>query len=453
MKNLLLFFVLLQAWVCKAQMLARSQAVADLDEYNRVLNEVHYNPFLYITPAAYNHKTDSVKRSIGDSIDIKSFILKLGELTAVLNDGHTMPAVVQPVLKADFRKPIFFPLSLSAGQDEQLRTKFPSAPSGIPTGAAVLTVNEVNLNQFYKQAKAYIGGLPTFKKVMAEGLLSNYLYYSGVKPPFRITYAISGRTHTATIPEGVILKESLSKAFPQLAGTNYTFKIVDNKVGYLNLISMSGDYKRYEAFFDSCFTVIKTAKIGTVAIDLRQNSGGNSIIGDLLISYFSTKPHSLSGGRYRKVSQRYKDYLISRGDTGNLYLKQSNNTIIDQRRCGPHDPMFVNNKLLFGGKVYLITGPATFSSAMQLADAVKQYHLATVIGQPTGELTNDFGEVYKFDLPYSKIQMQVTTTFDLGADCDAKRHSPVIPDHLINNLKRSQPSTSDAVLEYLLKRS
>jgi hypothetical protein len=44
-----------------------------------------------------------------------------------------------------------------------------------------------------------------------------------------------------------------------------------------------------------------------------------------------------------------------------------------------------------------------------LADAVKQYKLATLIGEPTGESTNDFGEVYTMELPNSKVKVQVTT--------------------------------------------
>ncbi len=53
-----------------------------------------------------------------------------------------------------------------------------------------------------------------------------------------------------------------------------------------------------------------------------------------------------------------------------------------------------------------------------IAGGVKQYHLDTVIGQPIDEAANDFGEVYRFNLPDSKRQM--TTTFDMGADCDPK---------------------------------
>jgi len=438
--------------VAGAQTLTREQARADIDEFNQVLKEVHYNPFLYITPHAYSQKVDSLERSLPDSIAAGTFLLKLSQLTAAINDGHTMPAIIQPIFKTDFRKKIYFPLSLTVYPDGNLYTLTSSVSGEIPPGAAIISVNGIKMARFYVQATGYIGGLSVFRKTMSLALMSNYLYAAGLRPPFNVTYTANGNLHNVVLPEGVILKQTLVNAFPQLAGTDYQFKVINNKIGYINLITMGDDYKRYQAFFDSCFTAIKAAHLKAVAIDLRQNSGGNAIIAHLLISYFNTKPYALSGGRYWKVSKRYKSYLLSHGDTSNLYLKQPDNTVMDQRNCGPHAPMFVDNNLLFTGKVYFITGPATFSSAMQLADAVKQYHLATIIGQPTGENTNDFGEVYSFALTNSKLQIQVTTTFDLGADCDAKKNHPVVPDKIIKLMDSPEKENDNAVFKYIMEK-
>jgi len=431
-----------------AQKITRGQAFADIDEFYETLKEVHYNPFLYVSAAVYDGKVDSIKRTIGDSIDVRSLILKLSTLTAALNDGHTMPSVVQSLFKADFRRKIFFPLGLVASGDGRLIAA--GSFAGVPAGAVILRVNDVDITGLYGQAKGWIGGLEPWRVQMGASLMGNYLYYSGVVAPFHVTYLSGGRMNSLVIDSGVTFKESLATAFPQIAGTDYSFKVVDNKVGYIDLISMGNDYKRYGDFFDSCFTVMRAAGVRTLAIDLRRNTGGNSVIADLLISYFNTKPYALSGGRYRRVSQRYKDYLLRHGDSVNKYLKEPNGTIMDQRNCGPRAPVFVGNTLLFDGKVYLITGTGTFSSAMQLADAVKQYHMATIIGAPTGESTNDFGEVYKFDLRNSGIQMQVTTTFDLGADCDSTHCRPVMPDYLVSGSAVLLPGGDDPVMRFIL---
>lgn len=56
-----------------------------------------------------------------------------------------------------------------------------------------------------------------------------------------------------------------------------------------------------------------------------------------------------------------------------------------RRRTG-REPIF------FGGKVIVLIGPRTFSSASDLADAIKTYHLATLVGQETGGRVNTFGD-------------------------------------------------------------
>ncbi|WP_316831499.1 S41 family peptidase [Pedobacter aquatilis] len=435
----------------RAQQISKAQAIADIDYYNQVLSEVHYNPYLYISKDAYLDFTDKLKSSLPDSVSLKSFVLLMNRLTAEIKDGHTSPSIVQQAFKEDFQKKIYFPFELTT--DEKLDIYLPIQPttSEIPAGAKIISVNGVRLKNFFLDLLGRVDKNQSFRLEMTCGLLGNYLYLANVKPPFDIKYEYRGQTENKTIPYGITLKESLSKALPQVANNKYSFEIKDGKVGHLILNTMESDLNRYTTFFDSCFNLVKTKKLKAVAIDLRKNLGGNSQIADLLISYFNTNPYSLSAGRYWRVSQRYKDYLTAQGDTSNTYLKEANGTVIDRRNCGAHTPLFINNSLLFSGKVYLITGPLTFSSANMLADGVKQYKMAIIIGEPTGENTNDFGEVLRIALPNSKLSIQTTTTFDLGVDCNDQKSQTVKPDILIKTTLKAKIEKTDPVMEYLLK--
>ena len=76
----------------------------------------------------------------------------------------------------------------------------------------------------------------------------------------------------------------------------------------------------------------------------------------------------------------------------------------------------------------VLIGPGTFSSAMLLANSVKQGRLGFLIGEPTGEPPNSFGEVYAFRLPMSGLQGQVSSSeFVLDRDPTARSHG-VLPD-------------------------
>lgn len=452
MKCLYLFAIcLILTQKLNAQYISKSQAVPDIDYYNKALFEVHYNPYLYISEESYRKLTDSLKNSIGDSISVKSFTMVMSHLTSSIMDGHTMPTIVQQIFKSDFKKNIYFPLELVADKNYNVYLPAQSKQFNIPTGASITSVNDLDIKSFYKKTSSMIGGLPSYQKEMAINLIGSFLYLSDVKPPFKVRYRYKGKENFITIQGGITLKECLAKALPQINNQRFKFEVKDNKIGYLVLNTMEPDFKAYTAFFDSCFTALKTKNINTMVIDLRKNLGGNSQIADLLISYFNVKPYSLSGGRFWRVSQRYKDFLTGQGDSTQSYLKKENNTVLDYRKCGPHDPMFVDNKLLFTGKVYLITGPLTFSSANMLADGVKEYHMATVIGQPTGENTNDFGEGYLVELPSSKLKIQTTTTFDLGVDCDPNTSHAVIPDILIEPSMKDKIHNSDRVISYILQ--
>lgn len=434
-----------------AQYISKSQAVADIDYYNKALFEVHYNPYLYISEESYRRVTDSLKNSIGDSVSVKSFTMAMSHLTSSIKDGHTMPTIVQQVFKSDFKKNIYFPLELVADNNYNVYLPVQNEQFNIPTGATITSINDLDMKSFYKKTSSMIGGLPSYQKEMAINLFGSFLYLSDVKPPFKVRYRYKEKDNFITIQVGITLKECLAKALPQVNNQRFKFELKESKIGYLALNTMEPDFKAYTAFFDSCFTALKTKNINTMVIDLRKNLGGNSQIADLLISYFNEKPYSLSGGRFWRVSQRYKDFLTAQGDTSNSYHKKENNSILDYRKCGPHEPMFVNNSLLFTGKVYLITGPLTFSSANMLADGVKEYHMATIIGQPTGENTNDFGEGYLMELPNSKLKIQTTTTFDLGVDCNLNTSHAVIPDKKIEPSIKNKINKSDPVISYILK--
>ena len=85
-------------------------------------------------------------------------------------------------------------------------------------------------------------------------------------------------------------------------------------------------------------------------------------------------------------------------------------------------------KYYFNGLSCVLMGPNTFSSANFLVDAIKTYQLSTLIGQASGEETNDFGELLNFELNNSGQQVFISSTYDIGADGDSNRRSAVQPD-------------------------
>ena len=152
------------------------------------------------------------------------------------------------------------------------------------------------------------------------------------------------------------------------------------------------------------FTEIKKNGIGNVAVDLRYNGGGNSLVADEFIKYLDVESFKIATYEWR-----FGMFTLTSGDG-----------IIHNERY---------EDLLFNGDVYILTSSDTFSSAMLFAQYIKDNRLGKIIGEAPGLPASHYGEIATFVLPNSKLQFSVSTKFMWRADKEsADSHvSPDIP--------------------------
>ncbi len=433
--------------------ISRQQATEDLDHYNKTLQEVHYNPFLYVDRETYFNKVEALKANLPDSIKTEDFILSLHKLAALKEDSHSYPGVFQAELfKEAYEQEGFFPFTTTV-YENRLYVPYASGTAfGIPAGAEITSINGTDAAALVTKFQNYIGGLPAYRSEMAARFLPHFLFLNGIKAPFEIAYTkTNGEKGNSVLEKGVPYIKSLITTMPNLAEGN-TYKIAGPGVGYIDFKNMSGDWQDLSKLLDSAFADFRKNNVAHLVIDLRNNSGGNSMMGEVLFGYITDKKFALMGGKKWKVSDAYKASLTANGNTGHEYLKQETGTIWELGDCNPQ-PSRMQTDEKFSGEVYMLTGPFTFSSGNMVADAAKQYGLAELVGEPTGETTNDFGEVFTFRLPNSRILMNTTTSFDLGTACDSSIHSPVIPDVLIPKELSDIATGRDRALEYVLEKA
>jgi len=447
----LLILLLIASRSFPQNFIAREKAIKDIDFFNQTLQEVHCNPYKFISKENYYKKVMELKKSLNDSVSINQLIFSLYQLTSSLKDGHTMPALLQPVIKNELNADNFFPFILVRDKNKLYVPKSTASQLNILKGSEILSINGNSVAELLKSLDKCFGGTKEYSEEMTMRLLPYLMMLKGITPPYSIKYKDkTGKTLILKTDNGINFKDALSLSIPSLK-TAYSFQIIDNKLAFLKFSKMSGNLNTFDHFVDSCVAIIKKSNIQHLAIDIRDNSGGNSIFADLLISYFYSKNYTLMSKKEWKISQQYKNYLIASGDTTNEYLSKTNGTIWESGSCEPQKPRFENNNV-FNGKVFIITGAFTFSSANMFADGVKQFKMAEIIGTNTGENTTDFGEAYTFDLPLSKIKMQVTTSFDYGADCTKKSYSPVIPDEKVMVPLKYKVEEDDIVLKRIMEK-
>lgn len=152
------------------------------------------------------------------------------------------------------------------------------------------------------------------------------------------------------------------------------------------------------------FAAINKAGVRDLIIDISDNGGGDTRIGDFILSHLTEKPFMNFSFVRQKISPeavRILRYLGSEpgelsGRVGEI-LESTNTPSAHQR---PAD--------FYTGRTWLLVSGATFSSATDFAAVVRDYGLGKIIGWETGGVPVCFGEAIPLTLPYSSIQFSVS---------------------------------------------
>lgn len=212
------------------------------------------------------------------------------------------------------------------------------------------------------------------------------LTLKAVAPDAKLTY-ITAREQTKATPPLYVQKQ----------GQNYWFEYLpDAKTLYLNYNRCQDMKERpFKAFAEEVLAFVEANPIERFVIDLRLNGGGNeAVIFPLLLKL-------------------------------------------------PKHP-----KLDHKGKLFVGIGRRTFSSGFGNARTLKSATQAILIGEPTGQKPNAFGEVRAFQLPHSKLNVNYSTKFWQRMEGDPQT---LAPDILVEPTFADYAAGRDPVLDAILK--
>ena len=426
------------------------QVKYDLGYMVRVMDEVHPNLYHDIGKSTFLKKYDSVLNSITGNMTAIEAWPKFATIIGAVNEGHTS---IQSPQEFQNRSFTFFPLNLKEFDGEAFVVRFDASDEQqLKSGDRVLSINGFPAHSLLNQFSTYVGGLPSYEKLVVSYLLGDFLAIHQFSDPFTITYKSDGQEKTITLkgqPKSKLNERAMAYRKANSLSA-YTYKTLEDDIGYLNFRSMSNP-SRFSVFIDSVFSEIKKSPVKGLIVDLRQNGGGNSELGDKLLEYITDKKYRLSAGSQWKISQPYKDYynklprdqqFMKDKPMEKRYLKGKNQSFI---KLTSDEKKPADQPLRFSGTVCFLIAPNTFSSANMLANAIKDYQLATLIGEPTGEVPNDFGEVITLQLPHTGISFFTSTKQFIRANGKADDRNPIMPDFFI----KDNPSTTlDEGLEF-----
>ncbi|KPU43511.1 peptidase family S41 [Oxobacter pfennigii] len=203
-------------------------------------------------------------------------------------------------------------------------------------------------------------------------------------------------SHKDYVPtEGLTESVPLYKSRPD---ENYWYEYLeDEKIIYFNYSSCRQMRdKPFEIFRKEFWHFVKSHEVNKLVIDIRENRGGISTILD-------------------------------------PFIKEVKNSDFNQQ-----------------GKLYVITGKNTFSSAVLNAVSLKKKTKAYFVGEATGGEPNHYGEVKQFKLPNSEITIRYSTKYFHWLDQDV---NTLEPDKVIEETFDDYRQGAVPVLEWIINRN
>ena len=361
--------------------LAKAQEVDWRSELEFLANELpkrHVNLFAKVDEETFNRKVAELSETIG-KMDAATATMELMKLVAMIGDGHTTVVPDQTSFRY-FRVNVrWFKSGIHVRAIDERHKDL--------VGAKLTAVGDVkakSLEQKFAELfshdniwgvrKAIDKQFPTFEYLKFAGATNPddtatfHFEKDGTKRSITLNAVavkdfrkkrIVNSFHIGMMKKSVFLDLMMKdeKGFP-----HWNDWIAPEKTLYFKY-NQCRDAKGFQKLVDGTARFVEQNPVQKFVLDLRDNSGGNSLIFKPLLKYLA----------------------------GNKTLNRE-------------------------GKLFVLVGRDTFSSGLFAAMDMKKTN-AIFIGEPTGCKPNHFGEVQTFTLPGSKLSVQYSTkSFTLASD-------------------------------------
>jgi C-terminal processing protease CtpA/Prc len=401
------------------------QMQADLDALVRMIGEVH--------PAAAGGLPDAVaaaarraREAIAGPLDRARFAGLCAQVIVALHDAHS--AVALPTSGEGLALPFVWlddGLVVDADLGELRRGDRIAAIAG--SDAASLMA---------RLAERVPAENPHWLRLRAPGLLADLgvLRVLGVATAVPVDVRIERGGEPRTVAVGLGARPRAERK-PWVR-----FEIdAERSLGVFSLDQCVVD-ETYKDTLDEFFAAVHAQKVTRIAVDLRRNSGGNSAVTDEFLRYVDVERYTSFGG-----DVRWSEHAIAQRKAGGRPRSESNppRCVHNARRSEPPP---------FRGELFVLTGPATFSSGTWFATVVQDNGIGKIVGEPTGGAPSGFGDILTFTLPASGVTY--TLSFKRWVRPDPKRDPAecLVPDVLVPRTAATVAAGTDPVLEWLRAR-
>lgn len=383
-----------------SEMLSREQAVSDVDALIEGISNVHPDMFSVCPQVDFFRAIRQFKQSIPDSIGISQLYLGLTPIVAMLGDGHTHLLLPEEQVLKDSAK--FLPAFLTVTPEKTLRVKW-SVDNTIPENSIIISVNGIPADSIIRSMMPLVSGeREHFKLMRIDNDFTGLFHLMYPADKYVISYSIDGSSHTATLYPMLWgnIKVNFDSEASQKPTTPYDYTVDSARNLAIMDFRSFHDEAGMKNFADSMFREIREKNIGNLIIDLRNNGGGNSLVGDILLRYISPEPFIQMDRILTRITPLTAQLLNEPSLKPRFELVEIPES--DYIRPLSADEGFYN------GNVYLLTSPKTFSAAASFAWTFSQCAIGSIIGEETGGMNVSYGDKVWYRLPASGLECGIS---------------------------------------------
>ena len=349
--------------------LTKKEALEDLEYAMKYLKKVHPR-LLKNIPEDLEEQYNIVKNNIENEENITTSFLEknIESIVSKLNDAHTR---IYPVYE---NYHLLKQLYTHNKNNEKLKK-----------------INGIDIQEIFEKNKQYYSyemeefaynqfrsDVIFLEKLNKLGIDENEITYT-----FELNKKLTDYTYHK---EDFVTQEeynTYNNIEPQPTTSFVTYEIDnENNIAILYLDECNNT-KEYKNVLNEMFNEIKQNNIENIAVDLRNNGGGDSSVATEFLKYINI--------------DKYQDWK-SEIRRGIFNIKTKKHTIKNKKKDNA-----------FNGNVYVLTSIDTFSSAMDFAMLIKDNNIGTIIGEASSNNPNSYGMITRFVLPNSKLYAQIST--------------------------------------------
>ena len=386
---------------------------------------------------------------IDNDIDFK---VCLAKLAASLGDGHTSVPFWMTFNKV-------FPVRFALNDNSAIVDVSPEDNREI-LGKEVTRINGKSIKHILQIARPLVSA---DNDAHFENTVKEYLMFADFWPLLgmsneilHLDFADGSSTEIAAIDKQNLkiaqLQQNNSGRVTSKRNTLFDYTIYDEySICYLQFNQFADrithpqyqQLARFDEFTRDMFAEIKAKGIKTLVVDLQYNSGGNSQLGDVLLSWLYPHQDTKRYGVDVRVSEllctfypNYRQYTVNGKplEIGSLYdyLGFDHSKDYKTNYSAPQDPakhiFNYDGEQIFGGNVVFIQSKDSFSRATLLLTLVRDNGVGIIIGTPSGGKPCHYGDVLYAQLPNTNTLATVSHKYFRRPNMKLEDMECIIPD-------------------------